>query len=632
MLLFEEPVITAAAKHLQSVRDAPSAVTIITRNDIHRFGYRTLAEALRSVRGFYGTYDSNYDYVGVRGFLRPGDYDDRILLLVNGHTYNDDIYQSAPLGYDFGIDLEAVERIEVIRGPGSALYGGNALFAVVNVVTSTGAELPGIRSLVETGSFGRKRGQLSIGQVFKNGLDLFASGSVLDVDGNSTLFYPQYDTPETNNGIARHADAERAFNFFVSARYHNFTIQGGANSREKHIPTGAFETTFNDAGTKTIDERQFAEVLYTNELQPDLLLSSRAYYDGQNYHGTYIYGSGTDRSKNEDLATSHWLGGELRAEWTRWRDHTLTVGTEYAYHPNAEQKNFDIGGSQFLDDDRSYNNWGVYAQDEWQLSRTVALVGGLRFDRYYNRVQQVSPRLAAIWAPRADTNVKLMFGRAFRPPNLSEQYYTTPPPGGLVGNPHLDPEQIYTYELVVEQRLWKAVRATVALYRYEIKNLIDQTTIIDPATNESALQYQNLSAVRANGAKFEVQAPLPYGTSGRASYSIQEARRPGGSLLTNSPKHLGNVALLFPLPFGVEAGTQLQLVGPRRTLAGSHTETEAVANLTLNYKIPLTALNASVGFYNILDQHYSDPGGPEHLQDKIPQDGFTFRAQLQYVF
>ena len=108
LLLFDEAIVTAASKHPQLASEAPSSVTIITQDDIRRFGYRTLAEALQSVPGFYGSYDRNYDYVGVRGFLRPGDYNDRILLLVYGHTYNDDVYQAAHVGNDFGIDLEAV--------------------------------------------------------------------------------------------------------------------------------------------------------------------------------------------------------------------------------------------------------------------------------------------------------------------------------------------------------------------------------------------------------------------------------------------------------------------------------------------------------------------------------------------
>ena len=217
LLLFEEPDVSAAMKHVQSTHEAPSAVTIVTAEEIRRLGYRTLGEVLRSVRGFYVTGDRNYDYLGVRGFARAGDYNDRVLLLVDGHTYNDDIYQSAPIGYDFGIDLEAVERIEVIRGPGSALYGGNAIFAVINVVTFDGASKPGVRATLETGSYWRKRAHMSVGLVTADGLSLFASGSILDLDGQEKLYYPEFDDPGTNFGVAEDADGERALDFFLKA-------------------------------------------------------------------------------------------------------------------------------------------------------------------------------------------------------------------------------------------------------------------------------------------------------------------------------------------------------------------------------------------------------------------------------
>jgi iron complex outermembrane receptor protein len=353
--LFEEPTVSAAAKHPQTIDNAPSSVSVITREDIRRFGYRTLAEALRSQRGFYGTYDRDYDYIGVRGFLRPGDYNDRILLLVNGQVYNDDIYQTAPLGYDFGIDLEAIDHIEVIRGPGSALYGGNALFAVVNVVTLTGREAPGVAALAETGSFWRKRGQTNIGHTFENGGDVFASGSVMDVDGQRDLFYPAYDSPRTNFGHARNDDSERAYNFFLNGSYKGFTLQGGANSREKQIPTGAFGTTFNDPGTTTVDGRQFADLRYTTEPLENVTVAGRAFYNGVRYHGTFIYGGGVNRIKNEDLANSNWLGGEVTTRWQVTPEWALTGGTEYTYHPRVEQENFDKPtGTQYLHDVRDY--------------------------------------------------------------------------------------------------------------------------------------------------------------------------------------------------------------------------------------------------------------------------------------
>ena len=138
LLSLEVASVVGAAKHEQHVTEAPSSVTIVTAEDVRTFGWRTLAEALAAVRGFYTTNDRNYTYVGVRGFGRPSDYNNRVLVLVNGHRFNDNIYDQALVDSEVPIDLALIERIEIIRGPGSALYGTNAFFAVINVVLRSG--------------------------------------------------------------------------------------------------------------------------------------------------------------------------------------------------------------------------------------------------------------------------------------------------------------------------------------------------------------------------------------------------------------------------------------------------------------------------------------------------------------
>jgi iron complex outermembrane receptor protein len=634
LLLFEEPEVTAAMKHAQPQREAPAAVTVVSSEEIRRLGYRTLAEALRGVRGFYVTGDRNYDYLGVRGFSRPGDYDDRILLLVNGHTYNDDIYQSASVGNDFGIDLEAVERIEVIRGPGSALYGGNALFAVINVVTFDGATKPGVHALVETGSYWRKRAQLSIGHVTEGGLSVFAGGSILDLDGQHELFYPEYDDPSTNDGIAEDVDGERALNFFLNAKWRGFTLQGGVNQRDKHIPTGSYGTLFNDEQTQGTDGHHFADLSYASTVAPNLHLSARAFYDGYRYHGTYVYVDDVGgRIKNEDRAWSDWFGGEVRARWEAWDRNALTAGAEYTYHPAAHQENYDSPGHQaYLDDERTYGTWGIYAQDELKVTSTLMVVAGLRFDRYYDRLQQVSPRAAVIWSATPQTTVKLLYGRAFRPPNLYEQYYAYPGSGiASVVNPDLDPERIATYEAVVEQELWHGIHGTLAFYHYDIDDLIEPFTVPSDDGGDPALQYGNGDTVRANGVEIETRVPLPRGSALKSSYCFQRASTSAGRL-SNSPAHLGNLTLLFPLVWGIEGGVELIVVGPRDTRDGHRLETARIMNLTLDYVSPVPGLTGSIGLYNILDHTYPDPTGEEFVQDRLPQNGFTFRVQLGYAF
>ena len=172
-----------ASDRLQPVTEVPSSVTIVTADEISRYGYRTLADILRGVRGFYVTDDRNYSYVGARGFNRPGDYSTRVLLLVNGHRVNDNVYDQASVGAEFGIDAAMFERVEIIRGPASSLYGTNALFAIVNVVTRTGASLNGASFDVDAGTLGTQLVRGSAGRRLANGMDFALSGTYERSDG-----------------------------------------------------------------------------------------------------------------------------------------------------------------------------------------------------------------------------------------------------------------------------------------------------------------------------------------------------------------------------------------------------------------------------------------------------------------
>ncbi len=169
-LLFQEiPSVYGASKFEQKVTQAPSSVSIVTSQDIKKNGYRTLADILRSVSGFYVTYDRNYNYIGVRGFGRPGDYNTRVLLLIDGHRTNDNIYNQAAIGTEAILDVDLIDRVEIIRGPGSSLYGSNAFFGVINIITRRGRDLKGTEVSGEAGSFNTYKGRLSYGNRYQNG-------------------------------------------------------------------------------------------------------------------------------------------------------------------------------------------------------------------------------------------------------------------------------------------------------------------------------------------------------------------------------------------------------------------------------------------------------------------------------
>ena len=111
----------SASRYVQKASDAPASVTVISAADIRDHGWRTLGAIARSVRGMYVSYDRNYSYLGERGFLRPGDYNTRFLLQVDGNRINDSVYDQAPIGNEFPLDLDLIERIEFVPGPGSSI-------------------------------------------------------------------------------------------------------------------------------------------------------------------------------------------------------------------------------------------------------------------------------------------------------------------------------------------------------------------------------------------------------------------------------------------------------------------------------------------------------------------------------
>ncbi len=176
-----------ASKYEQSISRAPASVSIVTSDDIRKLGLRTLAGVLQSVRGVYVPYDRTYSYLGIRGFQRPGDYNSRVLLLVDGHRLNENLYGAFLLGTEAVPDVDLIDRVEVIRGPSSSLYGESAFLGVVNVITKRGRQLNGFEVSGEVASFDTYYGRLSFGQKFDNETEVLLSASWYDSAGHESL-------------------------------------------------------------------------------------------------------------------------------------------------------------------------------------------------------------------------------------------------------------------------------------------------------------------------------------------------------------------------------------------------------------------------------------------------------------
>src|SRR5260370_34317305 len=173
-----------ASKFGQKVTQAPSSVTIVTSDEIQKYGYRTLAELLKSVPGFYISYDGQDAFIGVRGISRPSDYNPLVLVLIDGHRVNENVYDATSVNCEFPIHIDLIDRVEIIRGPGSSLYGTDAFFAVINIFPKRGRDFQGTEVSLSGGGQQTYQGRVTYGQQFKNGLEVLLSERLYQSKGN----------------------------------------------------------------------------------------------------------------------------------------------------------------------------------------------------------------------------------------------------------------------------------------------------------------------------------------------------------------------------------------------------------------------------------------------------------------
>jgi iron complex outermembrane receptor protein len=621
-VLFENlPVVETASLHAQTLQEAPASVTVITDADIRRYGYRTLAEALSNVRGFHVSDDREYHSVGVRGFALPGDYNTRFLVMINGHTLTENIYGSNNFfGQDFGLDMDLVKRIEIVRGPSSALYGTNGMFAAINVITIAPVDEPSARAGVETDSQGERKVSLSTSQYFGGAANLLVSASVFNNTGQS-LYLPEFDTPANtpanNHGMAVGVDGEKGYHTFLNLTWRNWSFTGYFNARQKQLPTAPYDTLFNDRGTKDLDRRNFVEAGYTRDFGSQGHLRVRFYYDQYRFAGRYDYAAPVGVEDNRDLGAGDWVGAQVVYRRDFARAGALTVGLEFKSDIRAVQRNYDVSPSpyRFLDLNNPATSAAAFGQYEFRLAPRLTASLGARLDKTWGYRPMVAPRLALIYQPSGATVFKLLYGESFRNPNAFELYYDD---HGITqrANPGLLPEKARTVEVDIERRLGKRLNAIVNLYQYGLRDLIQAVP------DGGVIQYQNASRASAHGIELELNGRVWRSIEAGASVSLQRVAKESADRLVNSPDRIAQFHASTPL-----LRNRLELSGAIRYLSARDTRTESqvppscVADVTLSTVRLHRDFDLQAGVRNLLDRRYWDPTGYATSMDRIAADG-----------
>jgi iron complex outermembrane receptor protein len=617
LMNLEVPEVYAASKIEQKATEAPASVTVVTSDDIKKYGYRTLADLLESVQGFNVSYDRDYDFLGARG-ISLGDANNRVLLLVNGHRVNNNYTDSAAIGTDFILDVDLVDRVEVIRGPSAVLYGNNAFLGVINVITRQGKQVNGVEASFDYGSFDTYHGRVSFGKQFTNGVQLLLSGSIYESAGAERLFYKQYNTPAQNYGVATNMDGSSFRSFFASLGCKDLTLEGAFNDRDKVNPVPLFDTTFNNRSLRTADQQGYATLKYAHSFPDVVDVTAKVSFDGYSYHVGYPYYPITNYNERY---TGEWWDAELQLNKTLWDRLVLTLGGEYR--------------DDFLQQDQTSSeptveatrvSYGVYLQGDFAVLTNLHLNAGERFDQYDDFASAFDPRVALIYNPVKTSTIKAIYGTAFRAPDFYEL--------SEIGIRNVRPEEITSYELDYDQDIGPHLRSSLSGFYNDMRRLI----VFDNGI------YTNLNA-QTKGVELALDSSWAGGIRGRASYSYQYTQNDTVPWqLPDSPNHMFKFNLSVPLiKDKIFAGAEYQFTSDRLslhtpttgtpTLQGETAGGYGVVNLTLFSQNLIKNLEFSASVYNLLNTLYWDPASDFHAPvDVIEQDGRTFRVKLTYRF
>jgi iron complex outermembrane receptor protein len=611
-----------------------ASVSVIPREEIEALGWRTLGEALRSLRGTMIVNDRTYDYAGVRGFYASGDYNTRVLLLIDGNRVNDRLYDQAYLGGEFPLEMGEVERIEFIPGQGSAVYGANALFGVINVITRVAGARGGSvgAGLGRDGErWWRAHWQQPAGE---GGWRLAAAR--LRRDGARLAYpLPPADDAQRRDPSPEGGDAPPVLGTVPGLEAETRQQlrlrwdQGG--TRFSAIHADRRQGVPWTAGLVFGDRRNTYHDKFTQlSLQHEATLSGSEQLTGQLHAGHYHFTGDyvvdyPPVTLNRDVAHARWWGGELRLTSTRFDGHRLVAGVEWERSAELMQRNFDVepGTDSYLDDERSTHRAAVFGEDQIRLGDDWTLHLGGRLDRVAGAGTAGSPRVALAWRPADDWHLKAIHGRAFRRANAYEAYYEVDAPAGYRRNPSLGPERVRGDELVVEWLPQGQWRAAASLYRNRARGLL----ILGYDEPADRYQVANSGGFSARGAELELEH-AGHALRWRLNASFNQDRSGAeAGFPALYPRRQLKGTLVAPLGGDWRLGAELQAMGRRGSAPG-----HALAHLALGG--PLNFLSQrpqlQLALRNAFDRAAADPGPDAQRLPLLPQPGRHWRLQLDW--
>ena len=662
----DEELISIATGTAKSIRFAPSVASVITIDDIQRSGARTLAEVLESVPGIHIS-DSvlfDDDLISIRGVHTSNN--PQVLVLIDGVEVRHLFTAARPAG--FRLPLGNVHRIEIIRGPGSAIYGADAFSGVINVITKSGQQINGTEFGARFGSFDSQDVWLQAGYSAED-IDLAFSHEYTRSDGDVNRMIE-------SDGFGRSGAFRSEYEIYNTqvkaslgnwhVRLHNWRLNNGGNG-----PGGA--QVLDDSGSVEADYYQF-DLGYKSIISDGWLLDARAGYNQSQTdidnvlfpEGTTIpiaadgnAGMGTDPIRAFDngvignpSANAVIIDADIALTYDLMSNHVFRFATGYTHEDfdTSETKNFgpgvldiahnpsqtvptnivDVSNTDFIFiEDVTREVYYFSLQDEWKLADDWELTAGVRYDEYSDVGSTVNPRLALVWAAEYNLTAKFLYGRAFRAPSFTELYSQNNP--AQLGNPDLEPETIDTYEAALDYQINRDMNLLVNVFYYEINDLID--LVFDPT---AGLRAQNAIDQKGQGLELSFTWHVSESIDFETNLSLQdiEDKNTGESVAGVAGSQLYTAVKWNPFD-DLRLATEINWVGGRDREPNDLRDSVkdyALVNLTLRKSLPDLNLDMGLWVKNVFDEKAKEPSqmGPVFVETDYPIEGRSIFLDIRY--
>lgn len=673
----DEDFISIATGVVQPIAKAPAVASVITASEIKAMGATDIDQVLETVPGLHVSRSSIYNPLFVfRGI--HSDFNPQVLMLVNGIPLSNLFHGDRNLVWG-SMPVEAISRIEIIRGPGSALYGADAFAGVINIVTKGPKELKGLAGGASAGTFATKKVWISGGgetgelqySAFIEAGKTDGSDATIHFDGQTLL--DQITGTSVSNAPGRVNLSKENLDIRLEANYRNVDFRAGAQIRN-NVGDGAGAAQALNRENKFESDRYNVDLTYRedNLLANTKLEFQMSYYQtSQEVAGDFVlYPAGSTGPfldlmgspmfgtfpngiiGNPEIFESHFRTG-FTAIYDGIEKHDISFGSGYyegEINKVTERKNFGINPNTemfilpgdpvvdvsdtpfvFLTEDKRDNNY-LYFQDVWQLANDWELTAGLRYDNYSDFGGTTNPRLALVWSTGYKLTTKFLYGEAFRAPSFAQTRAINNPL--VLGNPNLKPEEITSYELAFDYRPSYDLTINMNFFHYSWTDIIQ--FIADMGGTRTA---QNAGEQTGRGMEFEINWSATDNLKLSGNFSVQSSE---DKLLkadaANSPERQFYVRGDWQLGDNWTLNAQANWVMDRNRVSGdARPAIDDYVLVDMNVRNRLSKhIEVALIFNNIFDHDAREPSPNAvpvpFLPGDLPLSGRTVLGEIRYTF